>query len=177
MTEFEAPDWRALHYSLARRRRFAFCPVGYYLFHVPGRDGYANERSEWHYELYAAKHRVRAGTWINNFFRNAVKKYFSFSSDFRRGSFDKMVFRDFERAFIALENREYLQDPKIVHAIIELETNDLARDDFYEQSRLILNEMIGHFTQSFFWEELCKIAQNNFNYSSSSFCCCFCILC
>lgn len=170
MMEFEAPDWRALHSSLARRRRFAFCPVGYYLHHVPGRDGYANQAGEWHYQLYAAKHRMSAEAWVKNFFRSEVKKFFSFSSNFRRGRFDVVVRRNFEFAFGKLESGSFYRDPKIVPAVMELENGLLSADDFYARARFELNNMSSEFLQCVFQDELSKLPQSNFNYGNSSFC-------
>ena len=139
MFEFEAPDWRALHSSAARRKRFGFCPVGYFLYHVSGRDGYGGIAEDWEYKLYAAKHEVRAAGWISLLWREALRRYFTPGWDFRRGRFDRWVRRNFELRFTDLENQSYLLDPKIVPSVFELTENIFSIDHFYD---LVLTELI-----------------------------------
>ncbi len=157
MNEFEAPDWRALHSSLSRRKRFNFCPVGYYLYHVPGRDGYGNHPDEWHYRLYCAKHIVSADAWVKNLFIESVKSYFSPAKENRRGKFSACLRRAFEHNISLLENGSFHQDPKIVSQIIELEFEADAPTDWYDKLLWKISEMGQCFEASRVFSELSQV--------------------
>ena len=156
MHEFEAPDWRALHSSLARRKRFAFCPVGYYLYHVPGRDGYAGHSDSWRYKLYCAKHALSKNGFCQALFRQGVRDFFRPGKDFRREKFEKFLRRKFEHQFSLLENQAFADDPKLVPSIIELNEKLLDPESIYEQSLFVLNDLTGKFLSS---ELFCNLSQ------------------
>ena len=143
--EFEAPDWKALHSSIARRKRFSFCPVGYYLFHVPGRDGYAACRSDWQYKIYAAKHCLRASSWVTALFRESVRNFFRPGSDFRKKPLQVYLKKAFERRFDLLVKGAFHDDPKIVNSVYELEEKIFSPEYFYNKAQLELNNISNEF--------------------------------
>ena len=143
--DFEAPDWRLLHSSLARRRRFAFCPVGYYLYHVPGRDGYGNHPDDWLYKLYAANHKISASAWVISLWRRSLREYYCASGSFRKRRLGSFVRGAFEREFNLLENGAYRSDPKTVNSVIELEDNIFNSSYFYNSASLRLDGLINAF--------------------------------
>lgn len=155
--EFEAPDWKALHSSLARRRRFAFCPVGYYLYHVAGRDGYAEHPDDWHYMVYCAKHCVTASGWIKGVFRKYVSSYFLQGSDYRKKNLQLFLSRNFERDFTLLMRCEFLSDPKIVSNVVELELKKLSINEFYDRAQLELNDLYNSFIRQDFAASLERV--------------------
>lgn len=155
--DFEAPDWRSLHSSLSRRRRFAFCPVGYYLHHVPGRDGYASYAEEWHYKIYVAKHIHSAAGWVRNLFRESLRKYFQPGNDFRRRKFPDCLRAAFERRYNLLVPRAFELDPKIVEAVLEIERGIWNVDEFYERALYELNHLANTFTASWLFTELLQV--------------------
>ena len=168
--DFEAPDWKALHSSLSRRRRFAFCPVGYYLYHVAGRDGYADHPDDWRYMVYCAKHCISADAWVKNLFRRAAGEFFRKGSDFRKNTFPVFVRRSFERDFTLLERCEFLSDPKIVNSVVEIESGALAINSFYEQALLKLNELIDALSRQDFFEKLCRLPMVDFVVENNILC-------
>lgn len=166
--EFEAPDWRALHSSLSRRRRFAFCPVGYYLYHVPGRDGYAEHPDDWAYKVYAAKHVISAASWVTAVFRTALRDYFRMGTNFRRRKFENAVRAVFEHRFNELQQRHFELDPKIVPAVLEIECGVLSGEDFYDRALYQLNDAVNAFMQSWVFSELMTIPMLDFRAVESS---------
>ena len=166
--DFEAPDWRALHSSVARRRRFAFCPVGYYLYHVAGRDGYAAYSEDWHYRVYAAKHQLSASAWGIELWRRNVRNYFRSGSGSRRRKLETFLRSAFEREFNLLEQRAFERDPKLVHAVREIEDNTISLQQFYEQKLLQLNNIYSAFAQSPLYGELMRLPLSDFRDVESS---------
>ncbi len=162
MNDFEAPDWRALHSSLARRKRFAFCPVGYYLYHVPGRDGYAGYPGSWRYWLYTAKHRVSAAGWIMDMWRRSVSGYYLPGVNFRRRKLTSFIRSNFEREFGLLENGSYLTDPKLVKQVIELDEKIFNFQYFYDWSLHELDQLTEFFCRCSLYERLQQLPMLNF---------------
>ena len=169
MIEFEAPDWQALHSSLSRRRRFAFCPVGYYLYHVPGRDGYDNHPDDWHWQIYCAKHAVTARGWVEQLFRKAVRSYFTPGDNFRHKKFANFVRVCFEKDFSLLESNAAVDDPKVVPEVINGQNHDFSLYDFYDQAVFDLNNMISSFSQTALFEDLYKQPYSAFRNISDAF--------
>ena len=167
MMEFEAPDWRRLHSSLSRRRRFAFCPVGYYLHHVPGRDGYAEYADDWQYKIYAAKHMHSASGWVRSLFRGSLHKYFRAGTDFRRRNFADYLRAAFERRYNLLVPRAFEQDPKIVESVLEIERRLWSVDEFYERALYELNHLANTFMASWLFTELLQIPLLDFRDTES----------
>ena len=154
--DFEAPDWKALHSSLSRRRRFGFCPVGYYLFHVAGRDGYAAHCSDWQYKIYAAKHCLRSASWVVALFRECLRNFFRPGVDFRRKTLDFYLKRAFEKKFNLLEQRAFEIDPKIVNSVFELNEKIFSFEYFYNKAQLELNNLYNNFTAGELYLRLLK---------------------
>ena len=169
MIEFEAPDWHALHSSLGRRRRFAFCPVGYYLYHVPGRDGYNNHPDDWHWQLYCAKHAVRADGYGRRIFRKLLRRYFEPGADFRRRKFDNFIRHGWEQEFALLESNVAASDPKLVDTLIEGDREDFSLYNFYDQVCFELDQMITAFRTGGCFEDLQKQPLIAFRSTSDSF--------
>jgi len=155
--EFEAPDWKLLYSSLARRRRFAFCPVGYYLYHVPGRDGYAEHADSWRYGLYCAKHALPWTSFLKMLFRQGIRDFYRPGRNFRRGKLEDFLRRSFEHKFALLESRAFEDDPKVVPAVIELEERIFNSQKFYERMLWELHELTGKFLNSDLYGELTRI--------------------
>ena len=170
MLEFEAPDWRQLHSSLARRRRFAFCPVAYYLYHVPGRDGYADMPGSWRNELYCAKHELSSKGWVWEFFRRSLHKYYQPKAGFRHNKFADFLKEHFEYEFTLLENGEYEHDPKIVHRVTELYNNSMTPEDFYDLALLQLKQLLEHWLNTPLYNLLNKLPMLNFRLEPDGFC-------
>ena len=154
--DFEAPDWKALHSSLSRRKRFAFCPVGYYLFHAAGRDGYAAHCSDWQYKIYAAKHCLRCSSWVVALFRETVRNFFRPGMDFRRRTLDFYLKRAFEKKFNQLEQGLFKVDPKIVNSVFELNEKIFSSEHFYNKAQLELNNIYNKFTAGELYLRLLK---------------------
>lgn len=167
--EFEAPDWRLPHSSLSRRRRFAFCPVGYYLYHVPGRDGYGAYPADWHYKLYCAKHRTHRLSWVRSLFRQAVREYFQSGDNLRKRKLENFIRSRFEREFALLVRQAYKSDPKLVAAVIELEEKIITEEYFYDSVLYELNNLCWHFQQSAVWRDLISRSALDFNFDRSVF--------
>ena len=154
--EFEAPDWKALHSSLARRKRFSFCPVGYYLYHVPGRDGYAGSMEDWQYKVYAAKHCISGGSFAVALWRRAVREYFTPGANFRKRKLENFFRTAFEHDFSLLESAAYKRDPKIVPQVFELSENIYSGEYFYNTALLTLNNIYNSFVKNDLYLELLK---------------------
>ena len=160
--DFEAPDWQALLSSVSRRRRFAFCPVGYYLYHVPGRDGYAGHREDWHYRLYAAKHQLSASAWGIELWRRSIRNYFLRNSGVRRRKLENFLRSCFEREFNLLEQRAFENDPKLVHAVLEIESGKLSLQQFYDRSLLQMSNLLAMFSAHDIYPELLSLPLPDF---------------
>lgn len=166
---FEAPDWKLLYSSLSRRRRFAFCPVGYYLHYVAGRDGYGESRSDTAYKLYAAKFRMHWQQWVFALFREGVRDFFTPGNNFRRKTLSYHIGHIFEKKFALLENGAYLQDPKFVNAVIEIDDKILSPDKFYERGLYELNDLTVKFTAGELFLRLLKSPALSFRNVENSF--------
>ena len=165
--EFEAPDWKALHSSLARRKRFNFCPVGYYLFHVPGRDGYAACNSDWQYKLYAAKHCLTGSSWVITLFRECVRNYFRPGADFRKKTLLMYVKRVFEQRFNLLVMGAFRDDPKTVNSVYELEEKIFSLEYFYNKAQLELNNISNEFFAGELYLHLLKTPALDFRHAET----------
>ena len=165
--EFEAPDWKALHCSLSRRKRFSFCPVGYYLFHVPGRDGYAACCSDWLYQVYAAKHCMHCSSWVIALFRECVRGFFRPGWEFRKKPLDFCLKRSFERQFNLLDQAAYKADPKIVNSVFELNEKIYSSEYFYNKAQLQLNELYNRFSSGNLYLRLLKTPPLDFRSEES----------
>lgn len=167
--EFEAPDWKLLYSSLSRKKRFAFCPVGYYLHHVAGRDGYAGMPDEWHYRVYAAKHILAGKSWCKALFRECVREFFTPGANFRKRKFENFLRAAFERKFTLLESGAYRDDPKTVNAVLEIEERRWNTADFYEQALYILDKLSSKFTAGKLFVELLKTPVLDFRSRGENF--------
>ena len=167
MIEFEAPDWKALHSSLARRKRFSFCPVGYYLYHVPGRDGYAACSSDWQYKIYAAKHCMHAESWVIALFRESLRKFFRPGADFRKKTLEYWLKRSFEYKFNLLEQGAFRSDPKIVNSVWELNEKIYSAEYFYNKAQLELNNICSCFTAGEIYLRLLKTPVLDFRHEET----------
>ncbi|MBO5721683.1 MAG: hypothetical protein J6S19_01095 [Lentisphaeria bacterium] len=167
--EFEAPDWKLLYSSLSRKKRFAFCPVGYYLHHVAGRDGYAGVQDEWCYRVYAAKHILAGKSWCRALFRESVREFFTPGANFRKRKFENFLRAAFERKFTLLESGAYRVDPKTVNAVLEIEDHRWNTADFYEQALYWLNDWCSKFTAEKLFFELLKTPLLDFRIRGQNF--------
>ena len=165
--EFEAPDWKTLHSSSARRKRFSFCPVGYYLYHVAGRDGYAAHCNDWQYQIYAAKHCMRSASWVIALFRACVRDFFRPGWEFRKKSLEYCLKKRFERQFNLLEQREYQTDPKIVNSVFELNEKIYSSEYFYNKAQLLLNELYNNFIAGELYLRLLKTPVLDFRHDET----------
>lgn len=163
--DFEAPDWKVLHSSLARRKRFSFCPVGYYLYHVPGRDGYAGVMEDWQYKVYAAKHCISGQGFVIGLWRKAVREFFTPGVNFRRRKLENFLRTTFERDFNLLEQGAYERDPKIVPQVFELSENIFSTEQFYDRSLLALNNIYNSFIDNGIYLTLLKTPMLDFRNS------------
>ena len=165
--DFEAPAWEALHSSLARRKRFNFCPVGYYLFHVPDRDGYAGCNGDWQYEIYAAKHCLHSRSWVIALFREGVRNFFRPGVDFRKKTLLFYLRRAFEKNFNLLEMGSFRDDPKTVNSVYELEEKIFSLEHFYNIAQLELNDIVNSFTAGELYLRLLKTPVLDFRHAET----------
>ncbi|MPM20645.1 hypothetical protein SDC9_67080 [bioreactor metagenome] len=160
--DFEAPDWRNLFSSNARRKRFRFCPVGYYLYHVAGRDGYAETRDDWHYQLYCAKFMLPLDAWNRRFFRAALREFYRPGGNPRKLPLPVLATGMMEREMLMLERGEHRRDPKLAAAILEVELGHLRLAEACGWARGELERMLALFAGSELPEYLSGVARFDF---------------
>lgn len=160
--DFEAPDWRNLYSSNARRKRFRFCPVGYYLYHVAGRDGYAEHPDDWRHRLYCAKFMVPLAAWSRRLWRTALREFYRPGGNPRRLPHAALAAGMLERELLILERGEHRRDPKLAAAILEVERGVLGFDAACAKVRGEMERMMAVFAASALPAVLGRIAPADF---------------
>ncbi len=160
--DFEAPDWRVSHSSAARRKRFAFCPVGYYLHHVPGRDGYAAPPGSWRRALYEAKFRIPCAVWVKSVWTRSLRDFYRMGGNPRRWTLKALAQRLLDREMGMLERGEYRADPKLAPAILELENRIYSAEQLYTRAGGLLGDMLNRWENSDYPRRLNGVAPLDF---------------
>ena len=160
--DFEAPDKLALYSSNARRKRFYFCPVGYWLFHAEGQDGYLAEPESWKFLLYRAKFMIPLAAWSKSIFRRSLREFYPAAAQWRNADFAVRTRALLEREFLCLERGEHRRDPKIAAAIMEVEHGVLSLSAAYDRLCGELDAMLRSWRESGPAEELRSAAPEKF---------------
>jgi len=159
---FEAPDPGGLHWSQARRKRFNFCPAGYYLYHLAARDGYAALPGSREFRLYCAKFMMPVSAWGRGLFRKTLRRCWIPGGNPRRLPFAMLVWKTLERDFFRLERGEHHIDPKLAQALLEVEHGFCTLSAAYDRLCGELRAMLENFYASGLAETLDAVDPTDF---------------
>lgn len=146
--EFEAPDPGGLYWSGSRRKRFAFCPAGYYLYHLAARDGYDFPPGSREFRLYCAKFTVPLAAWSRGIFRKALRMTYLPGGNPRGLPLETLADGLLEREFFRIERGEHRSDPKLAAAILEVEQGRCTLEDAYARLSGDLKAILEKFRSS-----------------------------